>query len=331
MSVELQGARVVVTGAGGFMGSRLMERLRAEGAHAIGADRSFQDAGDHVQIDVTDPFSVRKALGPDSPADAVVHTAALVGDQFAAADYERVNVTGVEHVAKAAREAGVRRFVQLSSIAGMGFDPGHQVDESLSCERFGDPYGDSKLMGERVALAHHGKQGMEVVAIRPGDVWGPGSQPWVVRPVAMMRSGEFMWVGGGKGRLAMVHIDDILDGLVLALTTPGVGGRSFILTDGTDGCSCREYFGALATAAGIDLKARSMPRALALGFATAVAAAARATGRPPSFTPSAVRYVSRKACSFSIDRARAELGYSPKLDLETGMKELSEWFASLPS
>ena len=328
MSLSLAGAKVVVTGSSGFMGTRLCARLAAEGATVVAADLTVKDADGSVQIDVTDPFSVRKALGPDSPADAVVHTAALVGDQFAAADYERVNVRGTDHVAKAAREAGARRFIQISSIAAMGFDPGHGVDETLACEPFGDPYGDSKLRSEQVALEHHGKQGMEVVALRPGDVWGAGSQPWVVRPTQMMRNGQFMWVGGGKGRLAMVHVDDIIDGIVLALTRSDVGGRAFILTDGTAGYSCKEYFGSLAEAAGIQLKARSMPRAVALGFATAVAAGARAAGKTPKFTPSAVRYVSRRACSFRIDRARNDLGYSPGKDLATGMKELTRWFAT---
>ncbi len=331
MTVELRGARIVVTGASGFMGTRLCARLTTEGATVVGADRSSRDADGTVQVDVTDPFSIRKALGPDSPADAVVHTAALVGDQFAPAEYHEFNVRGADRVAKAAREAGARRFIQISSIAGMGFEPGRDVDETLACEPFGDPYGDSKLLGERAALEHHGKQGMEVVAIRPGDMWGPGSQPWVVRPVQMMRSGEFMWVSGGRGQLAMVHIDDIIDGIILALTTPGIGGRAFILTDGTSGYTCKRYFGALAKAAGIDLKAKSMPRMVALGFSTAVATAARAAGRTPPFTPSAVRYVSRQDCSFRIDRARSELGYAPKKDLRTGMKELTQWFAKQPN
>lgn len=328
MSVELKGARVVVTGASGFIGERLCERLRAEQALVVAAALNLRDGDDTVHIDVSDPFSVRKALGPDTSVDGVVHLAALVGDQFEAAAYHHVNISGSDHVAKAAREAGARRFVQISSIASMGFNPGRNVDETFVCKPSGDPYGDSKLLGERAAMSHHGKQGMEVVAIRPGDVWGVGSDPWVIRPLAMMKSGEFMWVSGGKGQLAMVHVDDIIDGIVLALTVPGIGGRVFILTDGTAGYTARRYFEAVAKAAGIDLKARSMPRVLALGFATAVAKAARAVGKTPPFTPSAVRYVSRRDCTFNIDRARRELGYAPKKDLDIGMKELTQWFDS---
>ena len=111
------------------------------------------------------------------------------------------------------------------------------------------------------------------------------------------------------------------------LGAQGVGGEAFILTDGTPGYTCKEYFGRLAEAAGVALRAPAMPRALALGFAKAVSAAARAAGKTPPFTPSAVRYVSRRSCSFRIDKARTRLGYAPTRDLDAGMAERAEAFA----
>ncbi len=303
------------------MGGHLGPRLRETGADVVGCAR--HPAPGDVRADITDPSSLRAVLGPDRPADAVIHAAALLGGFGRRKDYTRFNVEGTRNVYEAARSAGAKRFIHISSISAMGFSPGLAADEETPCELHGDAYGDSKLASERLVFELSKPDGPAVTVIRPGNIWGPGSVPWVLRPLSLMREGRFKWVAGGAGHLAMVHVEDVVSGIILALKTEPAAGKIYILTDGSEGTTCRDYFTRLAEAAGVALNAPSLARPLALGLAAFVSAGARLLGRTPPFTPSAIRHITRSDCSYSCERARKELGYAPKWDLQTGMKNLA--------
>jgi 2-alkyl-3-oxoalkanoate reductase len=293
---------IAVTGAAGFIGGALCARLRADGHAVIGVDV----AGDvDRRADVADPSSTIAAL---AGADAVIHAAAIVGETGRMADHVRVNVGGTRNVLDAA--AG-RRVVVLTSVAIWGYEFTREVREDSPPHPCGVPYVDTKGAAEVLAL----RRG--ATAIRPGDVYGPRSGPWVVRPLELMRAGHFFLPAPGDGVITPVYIDDLVDAIVRAVRDPRAAGRAYTVWDG-EPVSAREFFSHHARLLGTDV--RCLPRPL---LHAALRAGRLARVKPP-VGPAALTFLSRRA-TFPNTRAREELGWSPAVGLEEGMRRTEAW------
>lgn len=163
---------------------------------------------------------------------------------------------------------------------------------------------------------------MEVVVVRPGDVYGPGSVPWVERPIELMRKRQPVLVGGGQGLIAHCHVENLVDGIELALAHDDAPGGIFVIHDGSGTTTYKEYFTRLAEAAGLPAPAVSFPKPVARAVARAAALVHRLGGPPPPFTTSAVDYLTRTS-TYSIHEAEDTLGYRPRISLTEGMRDLS--------
>ncbi|HJL01652.1 MAG TPA: NAD-dependent epimerase/dehydratase family protein [Polyangiaceae bacterium LLY-WYZ-15_(1-7)] len=313
---------VLVTGAAGFVGEALVGRLLELGRRAVGVDLR---AGYHptVRMDVTDPAEVDDVFARYAPAK-VVHAAAVVDERVPPATTRRVNVEGTRNVLEAALRHGVERFVQVSSIAALGLDPGPGADEhSPLVTDTGVAYFDTKAASERHVRDVAARGELEVVVARPGDVFGPGSEPWVRRPLEMMRKGQPVLIDGGEGLIAHCWIDNLVDGLVLCLDHPAAPGGVFAFHDGADTTRYRDYFARLARAGRVPLPRAKVPLRVALAAARTAEAASRLTGQAPPLTVGSVRYVSRRA-TYSLRASREVLGWAPKVDLKEAMARLGE-------
>ncbi len=318
---------MAITGIGGFIGRRMAERARERGFRVRGleldadAARRAQQAGFETVVgDVNEPAAVRALC---TSATVVFHTAAIVDESGDWARFRRVNVEGTRHVAHVARDHGVSRFVHLSSVMVYGFDYPRYVSEDGPLRGEGNPYCQTKIESEDALRALHRAGEFETILIRPGDVYGPGSVPWVVRPLELMRRGLFLLIDGGRGIMNHVHVDNLIDGIFLALEREATG-QAFTLTDGAE-TTFREYFTRLGKLVGRS-RFPSLPAPAArLAFA-AMARTAKALGRKPIAEPEAIRFVTRPH-PYSIERARSWLGYEPRIGLDEGMAELAGWAA----
>jgi len=166
-------ARVAITGVAGFVGSHVAEAALSRGFFVRGLD-VIDRAPAGVERVVGDVGDAAAAARLCSGADFVVHAAAIVGEGGRKELFWRINVEGTRVVARAAREAGVRRFVHISSVMVYGFryPPGVTEDGPLAGE--GNPYCETKIESERVARAFREPGNLDVVALRLGDVYGPG-------------------------------------------------------------------------------------------------------------------------------------------------------------
>ena len=309
-------ARVAITGVAGFIGSHVAEAALSRGFFVRGLD-VIDRAPAGVERVVGDVREAAAAARLCSGADFVVHTAAIVGESGRKELFWRINVEGTRVVARAAREAGVRRFVHISSVMVYGFryPPGVTEDGPLAGE--GNPYCETKIESERVARAFREPGNLDVVALRLGDVYGPGSVPWVIRPLELMRRRLFILPSGGRGVLNPVHIDDVVRAVFLALDRPVSG--AFNITGGA-AVTCREYFSRLAALAG-RRGVPSLPAPLLHAGFTALAALAPLFGQKPIAYASGVDFLMRPY-AYSIEKARRDLGYEPSVGLDEGLRRL---------
>lgn len=313
-------SRVLVTGAAGFIGRAVGDALRADGDEVVGIDRAADpSAGIHVG-DTTEPAAWADHL---AGCDAVVHTAAVVSNAVDLDEQWRINVLGTRRVIEAARDAGVRRLVHLSSIRAFSdtaFPDGVTEDHPVRPD--GNPYVDTKIASEHVALQAHAAGEIETVIIRPGDVYGPGSVPWVLKPLDAIRSGQFLLPAMGRGIHSPVYVDDLVAGVLLALRAPEAAGQVFTVA-GPRGVRTDEYFGHLFRMLG-----RRGPIGIPTPVGVALAHTAdrfnRLRGKRSDVNAISMRYLARRG-TYSIEKARTVLGYEPAVDLDEGMRRTEDW------
>ena len=311
--------RFFVTGAHGFIGRAIVERLRERGAEVRGVDLLAGDDAAVVQGDVSLPGEWQaQAAG----CDVVIHTAALVGFYSSPRGYWEANVVAPRRVLDAAVAGGARRLVHLSSIVVFGFDFDGEVDERAPVRPNGVHYVDTKIASEQTVLAAHAAGEIDCTIVRPGDVYGPRSRPWTLEPLRLIKAGQAFFPGGGRGTLSPVYVDDLVHGIVRAAETAAAPGRIFTLT-GAEHPAIGDFFAHYSRMLGRPAP-RAVPYRVARGVAAAIDAVARARGARNEVTPAAVDYMMRRG-TYSIERARKELGYEPAVGVEEGMRRTEAW------
>ena len=205
--------RVAVTGAAGYVGSRLVERMRLTGHDVLGFDREAPaDTGAtrFIRCDLLDSGAYAGAL---QGVDLLCHLAAAKGDWGISYDeYRRDNVSATETLLAAARKAGVRNWIFYSTVSVLG--PSETSLDERAPRRPVNPYGASKAECEAMLERYASEDpGARVVMIRPAAVYGPGN-PWntnVFRLIDAIYRGRFVMIGQGRDVKATAYIDNLLD------------------------------------------------------------------------------------------------------------------------
>jgi nucleoside-diphosphate-sugar epimerase len=234
-----------------------------------------------------------------------------------------VNVRGTRLALEAARDAGARRFVHLSSVVTFGLDFPDGVTEDWPVRTTGVAYVDTKVAAEQVVLQAHAAGDLEVTVIRPGDVYGPGSRPWTILPLELLRSRRFALPARGRGIHSPIYVDDLVDGLILASEAESARGRVITLSGGI-GVETRDFFAHHARMLG-RRRVPTVPTRVALATAAAQTRIARARGRVTELTPDGVRYLALRRGTYGIATARELLGWEPAVGIEEGMARTEAW------
>lgn len=316
-----------VTGGSGFIGGALIRRLVAEGwdVHALvrseaSAQKVTALGAKAIAGDLADVPSM--AVGAQY-CEIAFHCAAHLGDWGTREEFERGNVQGTRNALAAARQAGLRRFVHVGTEAALlAGEPLVEVDERAPL-RFDSPalYSSTKARAEEAVIeANH--DGLETLVVRPRFVWGPGDTTLLPVLTEAVRSGRFAWIGGGHHRTSTTHIDNTIEGLMLAAERGAPGGVYFV-TDG-EPVVFRDFITRLLATQGVEAPTRSVPTRVARAVAATSEAAWRLLplpGRPP-LTRLTV-WVSGLETTIDITRAREELGYAPVVTIDDGLAEMS--------
>jgi nucleoside-diphosphate-sugar epimerase len=323
--MNLHHQSLLITGIGGFIGSRTAELALERGIHVRGLQHSLSSAKklqklgiEVVQGSVTDPAAAQTAC---EGMDVVVHTAAIAKEGGTLEDFRAVNVDGAVTVAKAAKAAGVKVFIHLSSVMVYGFNYPNLVAEDGALRGEQNPYCQTKIESEEELLKLHDFPNFNVIMIRAGDVYGPGSLHWTIRPLLLMHKRLFILANGGRGTINHLYIDNLVDAIFLALEKESYG-EVFNITDGQ--CtSWAVFFRKLATIAGFSPPI-SLPIRIVKALIYLRCFGQHLLGKTPDLLPESVAYITRPY-AYSIDKARTQLGYEPKIDLEEGMRHIKSW------
>jgi nucleoside-diphosphate-sugar epimerase len=318
---------VLITGATGYIGGQLAERLLQEDEIQIRvlarqpaeARRLAKLGCEIVPGDVTDAGSLERAV---AGCELVYHAAAWVRETGARRDVWGVNVTGVQHLVDAASEAGVRRFIHLSSCAVYGSLQRLAIDETTPMRMSGSLYADSKVAAEEIVLRAHHAHGLPIVIVRPSQVYGLGSPQFTLRPLELIRRRRMVLIDGGRHLCKPIYIDNLVDGLILCARSDAAVGQAFNFSDG-EPVTWSDFFGAYAQMLEV-AKLPSLPYPLAWLAAIAFEASEKLTGKAGGLNRRVLRSLTSNN-SFSNHKAQTILGWRPRVDLSEGMRRTEVW------
>lgn len=319
-----------VTGATGFIGGRLVDTL-VEAGHTVRVLVRNPDGARHLALpgvelvrgDLGDAASLEEGL---SGAAWVFHCAGLVGDWLRPEEAQRVNVDGTRALLAAGAAAGVQRVVHLSSLAVYGLGQHRGTDEWAPLRYGADAYIDSKIDAERMVRVSLERGGPEVVVVRPGFVYGPGDRRFLPKLLDALAGRQFVYVGRGTKLLNLSYVDDVASALLLAAVTPGISGRAYNITDGTE-TSLRGFVELLCAEAGLPAPTRRIPSAVAwpASYAAEALARARRAAEAPRLSRGRMRFLYFDQ-HYSGDKARRELGYQPRFTYREGIAPTLAWY-----
>lgn len=323
--------KALVTGGGGFLGGAIVRLLLARGDRVRTLARGeYPDLArqgvDARRGDVADAAAARGAV---QGCDVVFHTAGKSGVGGTRAEFERTNVDGTRQVLEACRAHGVAKLVYTSTPSVVSADGDLAgADESLPYpDRFEAEYPRTKALAERMVLAANGPA-LATVALRPHLIWGPGDTQLAPRIIERAKAGRLRQVGGGQALIDTVYVDNAAEAHLLAADRLGPGspvaGKAYFITQGQP-IPVGDMINAILAAAGLPPVTRSVSPGVAYAAGWALEVAHRALGRTDE--PRMTRFLARQlgtAHWFDISAARRDLGYSPRISTEEGLRRLAQ-------
>lgn len=307
----------LVTGANGFIGGRLAEALgRDEVVRTL--IRRADPASGVATGDLLDPASLRTAC---EGVECVFHCAGYA-HAFSSQDPDvhwRVNFEGTRNLLAAAGEAGVRRFVFLSSVKAMA-EPGSACADEDSPGDPATPYGRAKRAAEAAVLEAGAKHGMHVVNLRLAMVYGKGGRGNLERMARGIRAGWFPPLPETGNRRSLVHVDDVVAAMRWVARAPAANGRTYVVAH-PDAHSGRAIYDALRVALGMPSARWRMPAALLRFGGRLGDVAERLAGRAMPLDSQAVERLLSSAW-YSPARIEEELGWRAMTGLEAGLREM---------
>lgn len=315
-SESLARERILVTGASGLLGRALLDRLRRNGESVrVLVRRRSPDLErlPGVQVvygDLGDPDAVDRAI---AGVGLVYHVgAAMRGRTWA--DFEAGTVCGTSNVVRSCLKHGVDRLIHVSSVTVLDYAGQLRramVDEHAPLEPHPEKRGSytrAKLLAERIVIDASRQSGLRAVVVRPGQIFGPGYE--TVPPYgAIAFAGRWIGIGSGHLQLPLVHVNDVVEGLLAAAARPDVCGSIFHLVDPTP-VTQREYIAWCREQANALLRVAYVPRTLLLGVGAALDLAGLLLGRSLPLTRYRIQSV--KQLLFDCSTARRHLGWEPR-------------------
>lgn len=323
---------VLVTGASGFIGSHLVSRcihekfkvkaLIRKGNSAIA---EFQKQGVEVlEGDIRDFESVRKAV---SRSDIVFHAAALTSDWGSMKDFTDINIGGTRNICEAVLEYKTNRMVYVSSFETFNHSELDRIDERTPFSPRNHPYSDTKIAGTETVREYIAK-GIKASVVYPVWVYGPGDRTLLPNMAEILRNNLFFY-WKRNARMSMIYIDNLVDLLMLAATSPEAAGEEFLACDGVE-MTFEEFCERLASGINANAPSAYLPYEFVYMLAGAMETVYSIMNLPkrPMLTRQAVSLLASRAL-VDASKARKVLGWSPVVSQDEGFTRSIEWLNTL--
>ncbi len=324
----------LVTGGTGLLGSHIIEKLIETGQPVRALVRAGSDTRgldgwgvEKVIGDVTDPTSLVEAA---RGIHTVYHAAAQVGDWGRWDRFIAVTIDGTANMLAAARDAGVKRFLHVSSISSHGHPDGEGMvlDEraplGVNLHRW-SYYSRAKVEAERIVRAAMDRGDPAITIVKPSWLYGPRDRASIPRLVRAVRAGKAKIIGDGDNLLNLTYAGNEAEGCILAATNGQAVGQTYNLS--SDGeITLAQYMNKIAACLGAKPVTRRVPYKVAYGAAFMMELFGHALRRrkPPLVTRYAVWLMGRR-CFFSPAKARRELGWQPTVGYDEGIQRSVKW------
>ena len=322
--------KILVTGATGFIGTQLCERLRRDGHEVTGLDlwlpSASQRLADFVRGDIRDPDAVRRAL---KGCDAVFSLAAAHHDfGITEATYFDVNERGSQVICDACDEVGIRRLCWYSSCAVYGDCPAPRHEAAIP--RPNNHYGASKLAGERVFKAWTERgEGRSALVIRPTITFGPGNVANMYSLIKQVASGRFVIAGAASNYKSLSYVENLVDA-TMHLWHRGFDGMALYNFVEKPDLRSREIAQAVADALGKPRAGITLPVPVVLALSLPFDLFTSLTGKDLGISSMRVRKLFLWETRFEADRI-AEAGFRSAVPVREGIRRMVEWWRSAGS
>lgn len=329
--------KILVTGANGFIGQHLVKKLLAEGNGIRGTKYTERPLyffkPEEIEWRTVDLYKQPSLKGVTQDISCIYHLAAIPNNDHSKTweDFYAVNVLGTRALLEEAKNAGIKRFVYISTVEAAGYGDGVNPRRESDVPNPDNNYGRSKLQAEKIVL--NGSWPFECVVVRLPAVYGPGTFLIVPKLFGMVKRGFYPFIGSGNALMEFCHVGNAVQAIVLAGTRAEAAGELFYVADERS-YSIKEVIAAIAAAMNKRVVMFHIPRWVAYALAWLWESATKIFPFPPLVSPSSkkpfftretVWWTTRNVNIVSTEKIRKMLGFAPSVSLLRGCDETWKW------
>ena len=319
----------LVTGATGFVGSHIVEKLLEDGPEVVAMARKTSDTSFlkklGVEIRYGSVTEISKAYDATIGIDRVFHAAAVTDEWLPKTLSYKVNVCGTTNMLEASYENKVKRFFFISSLSVMGLKNHYNTDEYTDYHKCGDPYIDTKIEAEK-NVWKFSEFGMPITVLRPGFMYGPRDRRFMKRILEKLRTNGFIFIGSGENKLNLNYAGNLADAVVLASKTDDSIGQVYNIANDDASLDMKTFIYKVADLWGYDRPQKHMPVPVAKIGTSLMESSARLMNKkePPLLTKTRLKFLSLNL-QFDITKAKQQLGFQNNVDIDKGLTITKEW------
>jgi nucleoside-diphosphate-sugar epimerase len=326
--MTLHGKTILITGASGFLGGALTKHLAHDGSRVKALVRNLDRAAslrslpnvEIVQGDITDTDRLRTIT---HGCDIVFHAAAVLNGSLTV--QRQINIEGTRHVMQAAIDAHVQRIVHVSSAGAYGFTLRSDITEDMPLDPGHAPYSVTKAAAETVVRQLGDQHAVDYTIIRPGMIYGAGSTVWTATMFKIARRNPTIFLGNGSGSIQAIHIDDVIDMLLILAEHPAASHQTFNCTP-DPAPTWWEYLSAYAALAGHD-NWLGLPIPPVKAIARLITLLVPADSRFKDMSL-AIEFLTTYR-TYHMDKARDLLVWQPRINLHDGIQSCIPYLREL--